>query len=281
MQSEFRPRFTRTAAAVDPFCVWAVALWLPTFRYRTLSEMILRRFRVLVEIGDTMRILCCLLLLWSVLISGCGESKEDAVVPIKKSSETVTFDEQPKAANESQDAAVAPTKKPGDTVTLDEQPKTAKELQDAAVAAIKKSSGTSSSSETTQTTNNLQDAAVEAIQKLGGKVFCDEDDPSKPFGVNFLGLTVTDAELVNLKGMTSLQILILGHTKVTDAGLVHLKELTNLEDLYLDSIKVTDAGLVHLKGLTNLEDLWLNDTKVTTVGVEDLQVALSDCKISK
>jgi hypothetical protein len=31
------------ATAGDPFCVWAVALWMPTLRYRTLSEMILGR----------------------------------------------------------------------------------------------------------------------------------------------------------------------------------------------------------------------------------------------
>ena len=73
------PRLTRPAAAVDPFCVWTVALWLPTPSYRTLSEMVLRRVRVLLEIGDTMRVLCCLLLGWSTLLSGCGESKEDAV----------------------------------------------------------------------------------------------------------------------------------------------------------------------------------------------------------
>ena len=78
----------RPATAGDPFCVWAVALWLPTFRYRTLSELILRRVRVLLEIGDTMRVLCRLLL-GSMLISGCGESKEDAVARrVKKLSRT-------------------------------------------------------------------------------------------------------------------------------------------------------------------------------------------------
>jgi hypothetical protein len=40
-----------------------------------------------------MRILCCLLLLWSVLLSGCGESKEDAaVVAIKDLGGAVGFE---------------------------------------------------------------------------------------------------------------------------------------------------------------------------------------------
>ena len=50
--------------------------------------MILKQVRVLLEIGDTMRVLFCLLLLWSMLLSGCGKSKEnekeDAVAAIKK-----------------------------------------------------------------------------------------------------------------------------------------------------------------------------------------------------
>ena len=44
---------------------------------------------------------------------------------------------------------------------------------------------------------------------------------------------------------------------MTDAGLVHLKGLTKLQTLDLGSTKVTDAGLVHLKGLTQLQSLEL------------------------
>ena len=37
------------------------------------------------KIGDMMRLLCCLLLVWSVLLSGCGDPKEEAAVAaIKK-----------------------------------------------------------------------------------------------------------------------------------------------------------------------------------------------------
>ena len=55
--------------------------------------MILSQVRSHLEIGDVMRILCCLLLLWSVLLSGCGESKEDAaVVAIKDLGGAVGFE---------------------------------------------------------------------------------------------------------------------------------------------------------------------------------------------
>ena len=45
---------------------------------------------------------------------------------------------------------------------------------------------------------------------------------------------MTDAGLEHLKGLTQLQSLCLGNTKVTDAGLEHLKGLTQLQSLHLD-----------------------------------------------
>ena len=81
----------------------------------------------------------------------------------------------------------------------------------------------------------------------------------------------TDAGLVLLEGLTSLQILRLLGTQVTNAGLVRLKELTGLEHLWLESTQVTDAGLVHLKGLTNLEELLLDNTQVTDAGLMHLK----------
>ncbi|MCH7988600.1 MAG: hypothetical protein IID46_05530 [Planctomycetes bacterium] len=68
-------------------------------------------------------------------------------------------------------------------------------------------------------------------------------------------------------------------SKVTDAGLVHLKRLTSLETLLLGHTQVTDAGLVHLKGLTNLIILHLGGTKVTDESVKTLQTAILSCSI--
>ena len=67
---------------------------------------------------------------------------------------------------------------------------------------------------------------------------------------------------------------------LSDAELVHLKGLTSLKSLVLGS-DITDAGLVHLKGLTGLQTLGLGSTKITDAGVADLQKALPNCRIRK
>ena len=94
---------------------------------------------------------------------------------------------------------------------------------------------------------------IAEIKKLGGDVIVDEKSADKP--VVLVGLTntaVTDAGLVNLKGLTHLQMLALGNTQVTDAGLEHLEGLTTLTILKLWGTSVTDAGLLHLRSLTQL-----------------------------
>ena len=88
-----------------------------------------------------------------------------------------------------------------------------------------------------------------------------------------------DAELEQLKGLTSLRRLNLDGGEVTDAGLEHLKGLTSLEELDLSHTQVTDAGLKHLKGLASLEYLGLCCNKVSNEGVKKLQEALPNCQI--
>ena len=67
--------------------------------------------------------------------------------------------------------------------------------------------------------------------------------------------------------------------KVTNDDLVHLKGLTSLQTLILGETKVTDAGLVHLVGLTNLKTLILRETQFTDAGIAELQKALPNCRI--
>ena len=70
--------------------------------------------------------------------------------------------------------------------------------------------------------------------------------------------------------------------QITDAGLVHLNGLTSLQTLYLGGPKFTDAGLAHLKGMTKLQELSLGYNKqVTDAGVAELKKALPNCKIIK
>lgn len=99
------------------------------------------------------------------------------------------------------------------------------------------------------------------------------------YQVELHGPAITDAEIAQLNGLTSLLNLFLGGTGVTDAGLAHLRGLTNLRELSLVDTAVTDAGLAQLAEL-NLRRLHLEGTSVTDKGVEDLQKAMPDCKIS-
>ena len=125
--------------------------------------------------------------------------------------------------------------------------------------------------------NASRDAAVAAIEKLGGELVF--DGSGSEISADLHGTDVTDAELVHLKDLTSLQWLNLSEPGVTDAGLVHLKELTSLQTLFLSGTRVTDAGLVHLKDLTSLQKLIVIGTQVTDAGVEELRAALPECTI--
>lgn len=141
--------------------------------------------------------------------------------------------------------------------------------------------------------NEEQAAAIAAIKKLGGWVTFRNNAVLK---VGFRNAKVTDADLVHLKGLTSvvniavfnsptmtgaglvhlkgldnLKSLYFRGTNVGDAGLEHLKEMTQLRNLYLQQTKVTDAGLVHLKRLTNLRILSLINTEITDAGLEPLK----------
>ncbi|MGC8643967.1 MAG: leucine-rich repeat domain-containing protein, partial [Isosphaeraceae bacterium] len=98
------------------------------------------------------------------------------------------------------------------------------------------------------------------------------------YGVGPTGLS--DACLVPIQGLTSLERLTLSGNRITDAGLAKLAGLSNLETLDLDATDVTDAGLVHLHALANLKTVDLAGTKVTLQGVKALQAALPGLDIN-
>jgi hypothetical protein len=116
-------------------------------------------------------------------------------------------------------------------------------------------------------------AAIQEIEKLEGDV---EQSPAGPswlrelIGADRMRMfddvtvvhladgDVTDEGLEHLRGLTSLQQLVLTNTQVTDAGLEHLRGLTSLQGLDLSSTKLTDAGLEHLCRLSSLQVLSLD-----------------------
>ena len=78
---------------------------------------------------------------------------------------------------------------------------------------------------------------------------------------------VTDAGMVNLRGLLNLAMLDLRGTSVTDAGLEHIGGLVGLRTLNLAETAVTDAGLAHPRGLSGLRRLVLWGTRVTDAGL--------------
>ena len=123
------------------------------------------------------------------------------------------------------------------------------------------------------------------LGKLGAEIH--RNTEGQVISVSFFKKKVTDAGLVHLKGLASLQSLSLNFTQITDAGLVHLKDLTNLQSLSLANTQVTDAGLEHLKSLKNLQDLSLQGTQVAGAGLVHLKgmtslwdLALGDTQVT-
>ncbi|MCX7427292.1 MAG: hypothetical protein NTW96_16895 [Planctomycetia bacterium] len=92
-----------------------------------------------------------------------------------------------------------------------------------------------------------RDEAIAATEKLRGRVGYDSGSPGRPIiEVSYAFTEVTDADLVHLKGLTSLRKLELASTRVTGAGLGYLEGLSGLQWLNLSDTRVTDPGLEHL-----------------------------------
>jgi len=97
--------------------------------------------------------------------------------------------------------------------------------------------------------------------------------------VSYADSYVSDADLVHLPKIPTLEYVDLKYTDVTDVGLEHLAKIPTLQEIDLTDTDVTDVGLKHLNGLNHLEFLWLEGTKVTSSGVEELSRSITNCQI--
>ena len=80
----------------------------------------------------------------------------------------------------------------------------------------------------------------------------------------------TDAGLVHLRGLKSLEEICLIRTGMTDAGLVHLAAVPHLQELLIDSKNITGAGLAYLAPLTELRSLYILDGGLNDAGMAQL-----------
>lgn len=93
-------------------------------------------------------------------------------------------------------------------------------------------------------------------------------------------ISITDDDLVNLTGLTNLRQLGMMNTAVTGAGLHHLLPLQKLESLGFIQCSITDAGLESIEKLPKLKILGLHHTQVTGAAVRELQKSRPDLMIS-
>jgi hypothetical protein len=110
---------------------------------------------------------------------------------------------------------------------------------------------------------------IDSLKKLGARITLDEQ--KRIVGVNLGERRVTDADLVNLKGLHHLQELDLTRTQVTGKGLVHIKDLPALRKLFLTHTKVDDAGIENLKGMKTLTLIGVSGTKITDAALDHLR----------
>jgi serine/threonine protein kinase len=108
------------------------------------------------------------------------------------------------------------------------------------------------------------------------------DLPTEPFVVMHLNLAsraISDAELVLLAGLSSVEMIDLTNTPITDRSTRFLGGLRSLRMLILAYTKITDAGLAALANLPRLRSLYLMGTEVTHEGVQAIQAALPRCQV--
>lgn len=105
---------------------------------------------------------------------------------------------------------------------------------------------------------NVGDGAMNAVSNL-----------KKLRVLRFHQAPVTDAGVAKIQGLTELQDLQLGRSRVGDAAMETIGTFTKLKLLDLQQTQVTDAGLAHLASL-KLNWLCLNGTAVTAEGLAAL-----------
>ncbi len=98
--------------------------------------------------------------------------------------------------------------------------------------------------------------------------------------LNLNGTRIGDAGLAHFKGCKNLTYLTLSGTKVTDTGLAHFKDCKKLTHLNIRDTQVGDAGVTPFTECKALKDLNLIGTQVTAKAIDQLKVALPQCRIS-
>jgi len=109
-------------------------------------------------------------------------------------------------------------------------------------------------------------AAADALEKTGAKLVRKEGKVTRVE----LGPEGSDADLVLLKDLPSMEVLVGDKRGVTDKGLESLAGHPGLKTLDLTLSGITNSGLAHLANLPKLEEVNLKRCDITAPGYEAL-----------
>lgn len=85
------------------------------------------------------------------------------------------------------------------------------------------------------------------------------------------GMTLSAAELAELKNHKRLKALVLFRTNITDHDLKHVEACKNLEHLNLTSTQVTDAAVESILKLGKLKTVCLGNVKIAPEALDKLR----------
>lgn len=103
--------------------------------------------------------------------------------------------------------------------------------------------------------------------------------PFRILELSVAGSVCGDGILTPFRALADITLLNLQNARITNRGLEDLRGLKTLETLLLDANPIDDQGLENLTGLTNLRSLSLKATRVTPAGVQVLLDKLPNCRI--
>ena len=116
------------------------------------------------------------------------------------------------------------------------------------------------------------DRVVALVERLGGQIERDENTPGRPVvGIRLATTRISDDQLGELRGLSSLRSLDLTQTRISDSGLARLRGHEGLRSLVLFDTRVTDAGFASIATLSGLETLVVGLCDVAGPGLSHLE----------
>ncbi len=116
------------------------------------------------------------------------------------------------------------------------------------------------------------------VNRLGGEPQPKEITAGLPLiGIRLATTRVSDDQLGELRGLSSLRSLDLTQTRISDAGLARLRGHEGLQSLVLYDTKITDRGFEHIATVSRLESLSVGLCGVAGPGLSHLE-SLSNLK---